>query len=104
MYMRIVTFGITIPEAEYHALAGSVAEAFTHWPGPVATWWLNASASGTYGGVYLFDDRAAADASRGTPQFAALAENPVFTDLSVREFDLIEGLTAITASRLVPAA
>ena len=54
-----------------------------------------------YGGVYLFDSQQAANQSRSTPGFKAMLENSAFADLSVREYDVLEQPTAITASSLL---
>ena len=104
MYIRIVTFGITVPEAAYAAHAEAVAPAFTAWPGLLGKWWLADADSGTYGGVYLFTDRAAADRSRLTDTFEAMTRNPALTGLVVREFEVLAAPTALTAPDLAAAA
>jgi hypothetical protein len=104
MHIRIVTFGLDgISVADYEQQASSVAAAFTEWPGLQAKWWLADHESGTFGGVYVFDDEDAADASRGTALFAAMTANPAFTRLTVREFETLAGPTAITAPMLTVA-
>ncbi|MFR9804286.1 YdhR family protein [Pseudonocardia sp. RS010] len=104
MYIRIVTFGITVPAEAYAAHAEAVAPAFTTWPGLLGKWWLADAGSGVHGGVYLFADRAAADRSRLTDTFRAMAESPAFTDLTVREFEVLGPPTAVTAPDLAAAA
>lgn len=100
MYARIVTFRLAgLTGAEYRQLAADVAPAFTEWPGLMAKVWI-ADDDGTYGGIYLFADRAAADRSRDTDLFRSMAANPAFVDLSVREFDVLGEPTAITAADL----
>jgi hypothetical protein len=99
MYARIVTFrlnGLTAAEYRHHAAA--VAPAFTTWTGLLAKVWIADEDSGTYGGVYLFADQASADRSRDTDVYRAMATNPVFADLAVREFDVLDEPTAITAA------
>ena len=67
MYARIVTFRLAGPTAaEYRDHATAVAPAITTWPGLLAKVWLADDAAGTYGGIYLFADRAAADRSKDT--------------------------------------
>ena len=101
MYVRIVTFALAdlSPEA-YTAHAEQIADAFTCWPGLLTKVWLADPADNTYGGVYLFESRDAAQASRGTAVFAGLLDSPHFEDLSIREFDVLDGPTAVTAGRL----
>jgi hypothetical protein len=99
MYIRIVTFhlhGITEHQYEHHA--ARVADAFTAWPGLRAKYWLADRPQRLFGGVYLFDSKAHADTSRGTPLFAGMADNPAFTDLSIHEFDTLSAPTSITAA------
>jgi rhodanese-related sulfurtransferase len=65
--------------------------------------WLKNAATGEAGGIYLFHDEAAAQG------FAAqvadmLAGVPQYTNVSIKQFGVIESLTAITRGPLAPAA
>jgi len=105
MYVRIVTFQLDDDAAgDYQDHAAAIAPAFpSSYPGLVAKVWLADEQAGTYGGVYLFADREAADGSRNTDLFKSMVANPAFAELSVREFDVLDEPTAITASTLTPA-
>jgi hypothetical protein len=99
MCIRIVTFQLAGPtDQQYRAHAAAVAPAFTKWPGLQAKFWLANPDAGVYGGVYLFDSAADADASRSTEVFTAMEANPAFTQLTVQEFDVLEAPTAITTA------
>ena len=99
MYVRIITFRLDgLSAADYQDHAVTLAPAFTTWPGLLAKVWLADDETGTYGGIYLFADRASADRSRDTDLYRAMAANHAFADLSVREFDILEEPTALTAS------
>jgi len=99
MYVRIVTFRLNgVTPAEYAEGATGLAPVFTTWPGLLAKVWIADEDTGTYGGVYTFTDRAAADRSRDTDVFRSLEANPGFADLTVREFDVLEAPTEISAS------
>jgi hypothetical protein len=101
MYARIVTFHLDgITPADFTQHAAEVAPAFTEWPGLLAKVWIADNEAGTYGGIYLFADRASADLSRDTDVFRSMGTNPAFADLSVREFDVLDAPTAVTASLL----
>lgn len=105
MYTRIVTFrlaGITADEYEQHC--DEIADAFSAWDGLKGKVWLADRETGTFGGFYLFDSKAAADASRDTWVFAAMSANPHFVDLRVDEYDTLAGPTAVTARPFVDAA
>jgi len=101
MYIRIVTFGINIPEEQYATLTETIAPIFAAWPGLVAKWWLRDSAAGVYGGVYLFEDRAAADLSRTTQLFADMAGNAAFRGLEICEYNVFAEASRITAPTMV---
>lgn len=96
MYARIVTFRIEGPSHDdYVAHASAVADGFNEWEGLLAKFWLSDEDAGRYGGIYLFTDEAAADASRATPLFDAL-DAPTFADLRIEEFAILDAPTAIT--------
>lgn len=97
MHIRIVTFALAVPAEEYAHLARNIAPAFSAWPGLLAKWWLGDTASGTYGGVYLFANRQDADRSRDTDLFRGMFTNPAFRDVTVKEYDVLDAPTAITA-------
>jgi Putative mono-oxygenase ydhR len=97
MRIRIVTFGLTIPSEAYTAHAEHIVPGFTAWPGLLGKWWLADPASGTYGGVYLFASQQEADLSRRTDLFRGMLANPSLSEVTVREFDVLEAPTAVTA-------
>ena len=103
MHIRIVTFALGVPAEDYTHLASEIAPAFLSWPGLLAKWWLGDAASGTYGGVYLFASRADADRSRDTDLFRNMFTDPALRRVTVREYDLLDAPTAITAPN-VPVA
>ena len=101
MYLRIVTFGLAGIDAEqYGEIAEQVAPGIRGWPGLTAKFWLADETTNTYGGVYVFESREHADASRATEQFIGMTRNPHFADLTIREFGVLDAPTAITAPAL----
>jgi Putative mono-oxygenase ydhR len=103
MRIRIVTFDLNIPTEAYIAHAVHIAPEFTAWPGLLGKWWLGDIASGMFGGVYLFASQHDADRSRETDLFRGMFANPALKDVTVREYDVLDAPTAITAPML-PAA
>jgi hypothetical protein len=97
MRIRIVTFGLNIPPEDYTAHAVQIAPGFTAWPGLLGKWWLGDTASGTFGGVYLFASGHDADRSRQTDLFRGMFTNPAMKNVTVREYDVLDAPTAITA-------
>jgi len=100
MHIRIVTFDLNVPAEAYTARALHKAPEFTDWPGLLGKWWLADTSSGTFGGVYLFASRQDADRSRDTDLFRDMFTNPALNDVTVREFDVLDAPTAITAPAL----
>jgi inactivated superfamily I helicase len=99
--VRVVTFslhGITVEQYEEHC--ERIAGAFMEWPGLLTKIWLSDPASNRYGGIYVFESKAAADASRATEIFAGMTNNPAFTDLSITEYSTLGAPTRITARPL----
>src|SRR4051794_29807446 len=80
MRIRSVTFGLTIPVEAYAAHAIEIAPAFTAWTDLLAKWWLADTASGSFGGVYLFASQHDADRSRETDVFRGMFTNPALKD------------------------
>jgi hypothetical protein len=104
MILRIVNFTLNgIDDEQYRRHAATVADGFNEWEGLTAKLWLHDPQTGSYGGAYLFADRAAADASRAADLFRSMESNPAFADLSVREYEVIDDLTAITGGAAVGA-
>jgi hypothetical protein len=97
MRIRIVTFSLNIPAEAYTAHAVHLAPGFTAWPGLLGKWWLGDTASATFGGVYLFASQHDADRSRQTDLFRGMFANPALKDVTVREYDILDAPTAITA-------
>jgi hypothetical protein len=97
MRIRIITFGLTIPTEAYTAHAAQIAPEFTAWAGLLGKWWLADTASGTFGGVYLFASLDDADRSRETDLFRGMFANPALENIAVREYALLDAPTAITA-------
>src|SRR5262245_46307490 len=104
MYARIVTFRIDgLTDDDYRAHAATIADSFNDWPGLLAKVWIGDPAARRYGGIYLFTDAAAAERSRSTPQFTALAANPAISSLSIEEFNVLDDLSRRTAGTLLAA-
>src|SRR5215468_9014527 len=104
MRIRTVTFGLNIPAETYAAHTEHLAPGFTEWPGLLGKWWLGDTGSGLYGGVYLFASRDDADRSRETDLFRGMFADPALADVTVREYDVLDVPTAITAPPLQAAA
>jgi heme-degrading monooxygenase HmoA len=107
MVVQIVQFRLAaIGRREYQAEAERIAPALAHLPGLIAKAWLADDDENTYGGVYLWTDRAAAEAYANGDLFAAARRNPAFADFRSSILDTLAGPTALTTRGLagLPAA
>jgi hypothetical protein len=105
VHARIITFGIEdLAHEAFAEQALQVAPSFLDLPGLLAKVWLGERETGVYGGIYLFESRAAADAALETPQFRSIGAHPNFRDVVVRELGVLDGPTAVTAGGLCATA
>ena len=97
MHVQIITFRLVdMDEDGYRAACAEMAPAFAALPGLLAKVWLADPATGTYGGVYLFRDRAAMEAYAASELFATVAAFPHFADIVARDFAVYDDLTRLT--------
>lgn len=97
MHVKIINFNLVdMTDDGYATACDQLAEAFAQLPGLLAKVWLRDPTSNTYGGVYLFEDRAAADAYGASELFATVGAFPNFANISVRDFDVDEETTRRT--------
>ncbi len=98
--MMIVQVNYTrpdMPKADWEArYTDDRAKAFLAVPGLHWKIWLDGDDERRAGGLYLFEDRAAAQAYVDGPIVARMKANPDITDLQIRIFDVRERMSAIT--------
>ena len=58
-------------------------------------WLLNEAASEA-GGIYLFEDEASVKAFLDGPLAASVSSHPAFSEMSIKQFDVIADATATT--------
>ena len=89
---------------EYQNLCQSLAETFAGIPGlRWKVWALNEGERET-GGVYLFESEQALSNYLSGPLAAQVGSHPALRDISVKTFDIMEGVTAITRGLVAMAA
>lgn len=98
--MMIVQINYTrpdMPKAEWEArYTDDRARQFLAVPGLQWKIWLDGEEDRRAGGIYLFADRAAAEAYVNGPIVARMKANPEIADLQIRIFDVRERMSAIT--------
>jgi len=97
MHIQIVNFNLKgISEEDYRGLCESIAPVFANLPGLVSKTWLADTATNTYGGVYVWQDREAMEDYMETDIFKGIGTNPHFEGITVKDFAVLDSLTRIT--------
>jgi len=91
-----INFNLNVPAAEYQKMADSVAHAFLDVPGLKWKIWLLDPAGKEAGGIYLFDSQAALDAYLNGPLVAHLRGLPSIRNISIKQFEVMPEITAVT--------
>ena len=101
MVVQIVQFQLAgISPEEYEAHAERIAPAIAGLPGLIAKAWLGDRGEDTYGGVYLWADRAAAEAYEDGELLAAVRRNPAFAGFRSSILDTLAAPTVLTTRGL----
>jgi len=104
VHIQIVNFQLTgIDEAQFRQQSDELAPAFAALPGLISKVWLSDPASGTYGGVYTWENRAAMEGYLASDLFNAVKNHPNLAGVTSRSFEVLEGPTRVTRG-LVTAA
>jgi hypothetical protein len=97
MHMLVINFGLKgITEAQYCNNCEGVAPAFAALPGLLSKVWLADAATNTYGGIYTFKDKQSVDAYLRSDLFKALTSNANLTNVSAKDFAVLDKPTGIT--------
>lgn len=91
-----LNFTFSVPRADYEAAVSPLANDFAEVPGLVWKVWLMNEAGSEAGGIYLFDSESSLAAYLEGPLAGAVKTHPALSDLSVKQFDVMDKLTAIT--------
>ena len=97
MHIQIVNFHLTgIGDEAFRAMSDQLAPAFAKVPGLISKTWLADAASNTYGGVYVWDSEASCSNYKASDLFNAVKTHPNFTEVSSREFGVLDGPSRMT--------
>ena len=98
MHLMVVNFQLQgMTDAEFvRACEGPVAELFRGVPGLISKTWLRSVETNTYGGVYVWEDRAAMVRYQESELARSVAANPHFVNVTVRDFGVMEVPTRMT--------
>jgi len=91
-----LNFKFSVTGAEYEAAVGPLAEDFAALDGLIWKVWMINEESGEAGGIYMFRDDASVQAYLDGPLAAGVINHPALSDFSVKKFDVMPGVTAVT--------
>lgn len=92
-----VNFALRLPTEDYRALCEHVAPAIARVPGLAWKLFTLDEKAATAAGLYLFADRASAEAYVASPILGGLRAHPGIAELSIRMMSVDEELSQITA-------
>ena len=91
-----ITMKFNVSKADLEAAWLPVAQPISEVPGLRWKIFIMNDAEKEVGGVYLFDDEASVQAFLNGPIVAAVASSPDVSDITVKQFSVMEAHTAIT--------
>jgi len=91
-----LNFKFSVSSAEYEQAVSPLAGDIAAVAGLRWKVWLMNEAESEAGGIMLFDDEASVKAYLEGPIVAQVTSHPALSDFSVKQFDVMEKVTAIT--------
>ncbi|MEE8417766.1 MAG: YdhR family protein [candidate division Zixibacteria bacterium] len=91
-----LNFKFNVTSAEYEQAVSPLAEKFAAVDGLRWKIWLMNESETEAGGLYLFDNETSLKSFLDGPLAAAVSNHPALSDMSVKQFDVMDDITAIT--------
>ena len=91
-----INFKLNVSRDEYEQAANALAAEFAKIPGLGWKVWLMNEATSEAGGIYFFEDEPSMKAYLDGPLVAAVGSHPAISDMSVKPFEVMPDVTAVT--------
>jgi hypothetical protein len=91
-----INFKFDISPADLAEGFAPLAEPIANVPGLRWKIWSLNEAQREFGGIYLFDDEASANAYLAGPIVAQLGQHPALSDITAKQFDVLDKFSAVT--------
>jgi putative monooxygenase ydhR len=91
-----VNFKFNVPRVDYEQAANSLAPQFAQVPGLLWKVWTINEAESEAGGVYYFEDEPSLQTYLAGPLAAAVNDHPALSEMSVKQFEVMPDVTAVT--------
>ena len=98
-----LNFTFNVSRNEYESMCSSLANDFAKVPGCQWKVWLMNEKDNEAGGIYLFEDEKALEQFKASPLAAGVLSHPALSDFSVKQFDILENVSAVTRAPLAMA-
>lgn len=99
-----VNFKFNVSKNDYENTVAPLANDFAKVPGCQWKIWLMNEKDKEAGGIYLFEDERAVDKFKASPLVDAVLNHPALSDHSIKQFDVLEKVSAVTHAPLSMAA
>ena len=91
-----LNFNYSVTSTEYEGAVSPLADQFAELPGLRWKIWIINEAENTASGIYLFEDEASLKAYIESDLAAGVINHPALSDFSVKTFEIMDKVTAIT--------
>lgn len=91
-----LNFRFNVPAADCEAAVAPLADQYAAVPGLRWKIWILNEAESEAGGIYLFEDEESLKGLLDSPLTAQVAGHPALSDFGIKQFDVMEEVTATT--------
>lgn len=95
-----LNFKFNVSRNDYENTATSLANDFAKVPGCQWKIWLMNEKDNEAGGIYLFEDEKALEQFKASPLATGVLSHPALSDFSIKQFDILEDVSAVTHAPL----
>ena len=97
MHILVINFNLhDLSREQYEGVCDELASTFASIPGLISKTWLANEETNTYGGVYLWENRAAMEAYKAGEIFASIGANPALINVTATDFEVLAGPSKVT--------
>ena len=102
MHVQVVTYRLaeSVSDDEFIDANQEFAEAMAAVPGLLSKVWLKGDEANVYGGIYLWEDRAACQEFLSGELWAEVVNDRSLVDLTSKDFAVMDSLTRSTQPRM----
>lgn len=95
-----VNFTFDVSRDEYEQIVSPLAADFAKVPGCCWKIWLMNENKNEAGGIYLFESAQATEEFKASPLVAAVLNHPALANFNIKQFDVLEEVSAVTNAPL----